>query len=70
MANALKCDRCGAFYVPPAYRRKIEVTVVKNFRLYTLDLCDKCTEELREFIYRDKEVGNDNGKGTVEENDC
>lgn len=51
MANAKKCDRCGAFYVPVANRQKIAVSVLDEARSWErLDLCDNCYEGLKEFL--------------------
>lgn len=62
MANAKKCDRCGAFYALVENRQKIAVSVLDEARSWErLDLCDNCYEELKEFLVfnnADKEGNN------------
>lgn len=54
MANAKKCDRCGAFYVAAKIDRRIAIDVLKDHTWYIIDICDNCYKELQKFIGFDK----------------
>jgi len=54
MAAAKKCDRCGKLYEHPGKR---EILILKDYHPYpvgTLDLCEECYAELREWLNDDK----------------
>ena len=52
MAQAYQCDRCGKFYTGPMYEninlKKYEIRYTNTNKF--LDLCEKCTDDLRNFI--------------------
>lgn len=55
--DAKKCDRCGKLYEWTGVRSKIEVRIDNHpYGYNTVDLCPKCTEELREFLGGVKKV--------------
>lgn len=58
MANAKKCDRCGKFYIQNDNKFEIDGEVPTNLNIFgrsgwnikEYDLCDKCWEELMDFL--------------------
>ena len=67
MANAKKCDRCGALYETPKTNfievkgRSFIMSEIKedpNLNGYTnnIDLCQKCKESFVHWLLEDKEV--------------
>lgn len=52
MAKAYQCDRCGKFYTGPIYEninlKKYEIRYTNTNKF--LDLCEKCIDDLRNFI--------------------
>ena len=46
MANAKKCDRCGAFYED---QQKVQFIVTNSAFFNYCDLCPKCSKELVEW---------------------
>lgn len=50
MANAKKCDRCGTFYIRGAGVYRFEVKESNGIKFWNWDLCDKCHDELEEFL--------------------
>ena len=72
MANALKCDRCGAFFDYIKWLRKYQIHDMgeKNFNNKTIDLCPDCYAELLLFLgldNPDKINENRENIGTFEE---
>lgn len=49
MANAKKCDRCGAFYVVTG-KKTIYVAKKEWSEWNELDLCSECQNKLKEFL--------------------
>ena len=59
MANAKRCDRCGAFYMPKEVNTDRKTTFeIRKFDLEEapelLDLCDKCLDSVQEFMQADE----------------
>ena len=52
MSSAYKCDRCGSLYERELTPRRVtEITIDRHYYgLVHLDLCDKCHEELMDWI--------------------
>lgn len=58
MADAKKCDRCGEFYIQKDNKFKIDdefpvelhLTSRSGWNIKEYDLCDKCWEELMDFL--------------------
>lgn len=51
MANAKKCDRCGAFYIPTrTAKKKIYVAKREWTDWKELDLCSNCQDKVQEFL--------------------
>ena len=55
MSNALKCDRCGKFYVLDLLEdeKTVRGAVLQDRRGYTIteyDLCDECRDQLLDFL--------------------
>ena len=55
MSNALKCDRCGKFYVLDLLEdeKTVHGAVLQDRRGYTIteyDLCDECRDQLLDFL--------------------
>lgn len=61
MADAKKCDRCGDYYESNCVRKVsgyfgglklgyIQILSVQDTSAYIFDLCDKCMDELFEFM--------------------
>lgn len=51
MANAYKCDRCGAFYEGSTSRRKWNIAKDNHpYGLLHLDICDDCYSEFVKFM--------------------
>lgn len=58
MANAYKCDRCGALYEKYMTPRR-EYNVVKDNHPYGdtyLDFCDECYARLMKFLGKENEL--------------
>lgn len=51
MANAKKCDRCGAFY--ESYDEKEDRKNTNSFMTLNIDLCPACNESLHEWFEND-----------------
>lgn len=50
MADAKKCDMCGAFYDSPICNDMVRVKVVYHTGCRYLDLCDVCYDKLCLFV--------------------
>lgn len=53
MANAKKCDRCGAYYDPKEELGEVYGVTLNYGSEYnneTYDLCDDCVAKIREFL--------------------
>ena len=53
MSKACKCDRCGKFFEPTNYPTKPVYYVTKTppgYCTIEYDLCDKCQDDLEEFM--------------------
>lgn len=60
MANAKKCDRCGAYCDEPGSKRigGINIIPVSEGTIYTFDLCEDCLEDLYNFLRLGDEAKN------------
>lgn len=51
MANAKKCDRCGAYYTPSPEIPDMRVAYHDNdFATKYYDLCEECMHDLQSFM--------------------
>ena len=60
MANANKCDRCGAYCDEPGSKHigGINIIPVSEGTIYTFDLCEDCLEDLYNFLRLGDEAKN------------
>ena len=60
MSKALKCDRCGSFYIPDDSHQKRNRVIFDNFDYDNacstdgrwLDLCPRCSDRLESWLDR------------------
>lgn len=59
MANAKKCDRCGAFYIDEnrevkirneSFDKVVATRLDKNYVVAKYDLCDNCCRDFLDFM--------------------
>lgn len=56
MAEAKKCDACGAFYEKDILNMRIEIVITSSgFHEHYIDLCPKCFEQVRRMCGLDKQ---------------
>ena len=60
MANAKKCDRCGAYCDEPGSKRIGGIIILRfsDGTIYTFDLCEDCLEDLYNFLRLGDEAKN------------
>lgn len=59
MADAKKCDRCGALYEKPVCNPILQITQDNHpYSPIHIDLCPQCYEELKQWLQDKNELKN------------
>lgn len=58
MANAKKCDLCGAFYIPRANAWRFKLVECGGLMDEFVDTCHECSFKLEKFVKEIKENNN------------